>query len=314
MKVAVYGAGGVGAYFGGRLLEAGVDVSFVARGAHLQAIKQRGLRVDSINGNFLVHPKIATADPAEIGAVDLVLVCVKGWQVEQAAQAMQPLVAEHSLVLPLLNGVDAVDILSAQLGREKVLNGLCGIFAKMHGPGHINHLGAAPWLQFGEQDNAVTERSKRVLTLLQCTEGFTTELVENITTAVWRKFIFIASTSGVGSVTRAPFGALRSNPATADFLKGVISEIIELAVALKVDLPADIERLVWQQIEKSGANSDTSMQRDVLAGRPSELDSQTGAVLRLADRAGVATPLNQMIYACLLPQEQAARATASSCK
>lgn len=308
MKVAVYGAGGVGAYFGGRLSEAGVDVSFVARGEHLRAIQQQGLRVDSINGDFLVKPKIATADPAEIGPVDLVLVCVKGWQVTEAAQAMQPLIAENSLVLPLLNGVDAVEILSAQFGREKVLNGLCGIFAKMLGPGHITHLGAAPWLQFGEQDNAVTERSKRVLALLQRTAGFDTKLVENITTAVWRKFIFIASTSGVGSVTRAPFGAVRANPATAKFLKAVIAEIIGVAAALKVELPQDIEQLVWQQIEKSGHNSDTSMQRDVLAGRPSELDSQTGAVLRLAERAGVATPLNQMIYASLLPQEQAARA------
>ena len=308
MKVAVYGAGGVGAYFGGRLLEAGVEVSFVARGEHLQAIKQHGLRVDSINGDFLLQPKIVTANPAEIGAVDLVLVCVKGWQVAEAARAMQPLITEKTLVLPLLNGVDAVEILSAQLGREKVLNGLCGIFAKMLGPGHITHLGAAPWLQFGEQDNAVTERSQRVLALLQRTDGFSSKLVENITTAVWRKFIFIASTSGVGSVTRAPFGAVRANLLTTNFLQAVIAEIIGVAAALKVELPQNIAQLVWEQVENSGYNSDTSMQRDVLAGRPSELDSQTGAVLRLAERAGVAAPLNQMIYASLLPQEQAARA------
>jgi 2-dehydropantoate 2-reductase len=308
MKVAVYGTGAVGGYFGGRLAQAGIDVSFIARGTHLQAMLNQGLKVDSIKGDFVIHPVQASDNPADIGCVDLVIVCVKGWQVEAAAQAMQPLVGEGTLILPLLNGVDAVDVLSNYFGKNKVLNGLCGIFAKMKGAGHIEHIGSEPWLQFGEQNNQLSDRAQQVLALLQHTDGFKSKLLENITTAVWRKFIFIASTSGVGSVTRAKFGEVRANEYSRELLKAAIDEIVAVAIAHKVVLPSNVKELVWQQILNSADDSDTSMQRDVLSGKPSELDSQTGAVIKLAQKVGVATPVNQMIYACLLPQELKARA------
>ncbi|MEH6445567.1 MAG: 2-dehydropantoate 2-reductase [Oceanospirillaceae bacterium] len=308
MKVAIYGTGAVGAYFGGRLAESGMDVSFIARGAHLSAIVKYGLKVDSINGDFLIHPAKATAEPADIGIVDLVIVSVKGWQVAQAAAAMKPLIGEHTVVLPLLNGVDAVSILSTQLGAKKVLNGLCGIFAKLTAPGHISHIGAQPWLKFGEQGNVITARAEQLLSILQSCQGFKATLENNITAAVWQKFIFIASTSGVGCVTRANFGEVRASVQTEQFLKAVISEITQVALALKVALPENVETLVWQQILNSSSNSDTSMQRDLLAGRPSELDSQTGAVIRLGQQVGISTPLNEMIYAALAPQEIKARA------
>jgi 2-dehydropantoate 2-reductase len=308
MKVAIYGTGAVGAYFGGRLAESAMDVSFIARGEHLNAILKNGLKVDSINGDFLIHPAKATAEPADIGIVDLVIVSVKGWQVAEAAVAMKPLIGEHTLVLPLLNGVDAVSILSAQLGAQKVLNGLCGIFAKLTGPGHISHIGSQPWLKFGEQDNVMTRRVERLLNVLQSCLGFKATLESNITAAVWQKFIFIASTSGVGCVTRANFGEVRASVQTQQFLKAVIAEITQVALALEVALPENVESLVWQQILNSSNNSDTSMQRDVLAGRPSELDSQTGAVIRLGKQVGVSTPLNEKIYAALAPQEIKARA------
>jgi 2-dehydropantoate 2-reductase len=311
MKIAVYGAGAVGAYFGGRLAQAGLDVSFVARGEHLQAMLSRGLKVDSIQGDFVIHPLQASANAEDVGVSDLVLVCVKGWQVEEVAITMHPLVGEHTLILPLLNGVDAVDILSRHWGANKVLNGLCGIFAKVVDAGHIEHIGSEPWLQFGEQDNQITVRAQHVLEQLQRSDGFKVKLVANIRSAVWRKFIFIASTSGVGSVTRAKFGEVRANPNTRKLLQSVIDEVIAVAVAHKVSLPSNIKELVWQQICKSADNSDTSMQRDVLAGKPSELDSQTGAVIRLAKQLAVATPYNEMIYASLLPQERRARSKSS---
>lgn len=222
---------------------------------------------------------------------------------------MEPLVGEHTTLLPLLNGVDAVTLLSQAFGKDKVLNGLCGIFAKVIGPGHISHMGAEPWLQFGEQNNQLTARAEQVLALLEKSTGFKSTLVENINTAVWRKFIFIASTSGVGSICRSNFGEVRANEYTEQLLRSVVDEIIAVALAHNVKLPEDIADLIWQQICRSSDKSDTSMQRDVLAGKPSELESQTGAVIRLAKQAGVKAPLNEMIYAALLPQELRARAS-----
>lgn len=308
MKVVVFGSGAVGAYFGGRLAQSGVDVSFIARGEHLQKIREQGLRVDSIKGDFIIQPCNATDDCQQIGQADLVLVCVKGWQVAESLAQIEALVGEHTSILPLLNGVDAVTVLSQHFGKEKVLNGLCGIFAKQVGPGHIAHMGADPWMQFGEQDSAATERANQVLSVLESSDGFRSTLVDDINVAVWRKFIFIASTSGVGSVTRANFGEVRENVQTTNLLKSLIVEIINVARAHLVALPDDIEALIWQQFAKSSGKSDTSMQRDVLAGKPSELDSQLGAVIRLAAQAGVTVPHSEMIYAALLPQENRARA------
>ncbi|NQZ32611.1 MAG: 2-dehydropantoate 2-reductase [Oceanospirillaceae bacterium] len=307
MKVAIYGTGGVGGYFGGRLAQAGVDVSFVARGEHLAAMQQQGLKVASIKGDFVIHPVQASDNPAQIGEVDLVLVCVKGWQLSDAVQAMKPLVGENTVILPLLNGVDAVDILSAEFGANKVLNGLCGIFAKIMGPGLVAHMGASPWLQFGEQSNLKTARAKQVLALLESAIGLKAKLVDDVSSAVWKKFIFIASTSGVGSVSRATFGEMRDIPETKALLKGVIAETINVAKGLNIALPEDIEVYIWQKVVDSTPDSDTSMQRDILSGRPSELHSQTGAVIRLGMKVGVETPLNEMIYAALLPQELKAR-------
>jgi len=307
MKIAIYGTGGVGGYFGGRLAQAGNDVSFIARGTHLAAMRQNGLVVDSIQGDFIIDPVTATDDASQIGKVDLVIVCVKGWQVSEACEAMKPLIGENTLLLPLLNGVDAVDILSDYFGPEQVLNGLCGIFAKIAGAGHIAHVGASPWVQFGEQNSELSIRAKKVLAVLESATGFKVKLVDDVTSAVWKKFIFIASTSGVGSVSRATFGEILNAEQTAALLKAVIAEIVQVAAALKVDLPADINDYVWQKVLDSHPKSDTSMQRDMLSGRPSELYSQTGAVIRLGKKAGVATPLNEMIYAALLPQELQAR-------
>jgi len=307
MKVVIYGTGAVGGYFGGRLAQSGVDVSFIARGEHLKAMQERGLIVDSIQGDFVILPVCATDDPSQIGEVDLVIVCVKGWQVSEVCQEMEPLVGDNTLLLPLLNGVDAVDILATHFGREKMLNGLCGIFAKIAGPGHIAHVGADPWLHFGELSNVKTDRASKVLQILQLASGFKVRLVDDVASAVWKKFIFIASTSGVGSVSRATFGEVINCAETAALLKGVIAEIVQVATAHKVNLPDNIEDFIWQKVVDSHPKSDTSMQRDVLSGRPSELYSQTGAVIRLGNSAGLATPLNAMIYAALLPQEISAR-------
>lgn len=303
MRIAVFGAGGVGGYFGGRLAQAGLDVTFVARGEHLHAIKEQGLFVESIAGNFAIQPAKAVANCENAGAIDLVLIATKGWQLGDAIESMRPMVSEKTILLPLLNGVEAVDQLSDAYGKENVLNGLCGIFAKVVAPGRISHFGAQPFIRFGEQDNQQSKRVTEICELLQQGDAMTVKVADDITAAVWKKFILIASTSGVGAVTRASFGAVRKHAETRSLLKAVVDENVAVAKAAGVGFTDELVADVWSFIDSAEEDSDTSMQRDVIAGKRSELDSLVGAVLRLAEKYDVAVPVNQMIYASLLPQE-----------
>ena len=307
MRIAVFGTGGVGGYFGGRLAQAGEEVVFIARGKHLQAMRDHGLRVDSIKGDFHVQPVQATDDPAEAGKMDLILVCVKAWQIPEAAAAMQPLLGPDTLVLPLLNGVEAPAQLGAVVGEERVLGGLCGIMAFIADAGYIRHLAIDPFIKFGELDNRRSQRVEALLATLSQTEGLTVEIPADIHVAMWQKFMFIIASSGLGSVTRAPIGVYRSQPETARILKQTLQEVYDVAQAYKIALPADIVATTLDAFNRLPEMGTASMQRDIMSGRPSELEAQTGALVRLGRSAGVATPVNEFIYACLLPMELRAR-------
>lgn len=307
MRIAIFGTGGVGGYFGGRLAEAGEDVVFVARGEHLRAIQAQGLRVDSVLGDLVIHPAQATADPAQIGPVEVVLVCVKAWQVAAAAQAIQPMVGPETLVVPLQNGVDAPAELAAVLGAAPVAGGLCGLIAFVAGPGHIRHTGIEPYITFGELDNRPSERVERLRQAFARTKGVIVDVPADIKAAVWRKFLLIATWSGVGAVTRAPIGVLRSVPETRQMLEQSLREIYRVALAHHIALPEDIVNQTLAFIDTIPPHGTASMQRDIMAGRPSELTSQNGAVVRLAREVGVATPLHNFIYQSLLPLELRAR-------
>ena len=211
MRIAIFGTGGVGGYFGGRLAQAGEDVTFIARGEHLRAIQTTGLRVDSLNGNFVIDPAKATDDANEVGEVDLVIAGVKAWQVPEAARTMKPMVGAKTTVLPLQNGVDAVHQLTAELGTDHVIGGLCRIVSFVVGPGHIRHAGFAPSVVIGELDN---ERTNRIVEIERIFNhaGVETTMASDIYVALWMKFLFIASFSGVGAIANAPAGILRSNP------------------------------------------------------------------------------------------------------
>jgi 2-dehydropantoate 2-reductase len=211
MRLAVFGTGGVGGYFGGRLAQAGEDVTFIARGDHLRAIQTSGLTVDSLDGYFVIYPAKATDDVNEIGVVDLVIVGVKAWQVPEAARAMKPLIGPGTTVLPLQNGVDAVPQLTEELGGERVIGGLCKIVSFVAGPGYIRHAGFAPSIVIGEQDN---RRSERILTIEKTLNdaGLEVTIAPDIKGALWMKFLFIASFSGVGAIANAPAGILRTDP------------------------------------------------------------------------------------------------------
>ena len=307
MRIAIFGAGAVGSYFGGRLAQAGEDVVFIARGEHLQAMRDHGLRVDSIEGNFVLESVEATDDPAQVGLVDVVFVCVKAWQIEEAIQAMRPMVGPQTLVISLQNGVEAPSQLAAGLGKEHVLGGLCVIIAYIVAPGHIAHVGADPFIRFGELDNSPSERVEKLRQAFDKTSGLTIEIPPDINVAMWQKFIFINAISGVGAVARAPVGAVRSQPGTRQMLVKAICEIYDVARARNIDLPENVKDKTMEFIDRMPPEATVSMQRDIMNGRPSELEIQNGAVVRLGKEAGVETPVNSFIYHSLLPMELLAR-------
>lgn len=306
MKIAIYGAGGVGGYFGGRLAQAGEEVTFIARGENLRALQTQGLRVESPLGDFTLPKVNATSDPAQVGVVDFVLVAVKAWQVPEIAPTIRPMLAAQSGVIWLGNGVDAPQQLAAALGWEHVLGGLTRISVTLAAPGYVRHLGIEPYIAFGELDG---RPSPRVEALRQACQraGLKVETPTDIQAAMWEKFVFIASISGVGAVARAPAGVLRSVPETRGMLEQAIQEVVAVARARKVRLGEDLAERTLAFIDSMAPHVIASMQRDIMEGRPSELGAQNGAVVRMGAESGVPTPTHAFIYASLLPQELRAR-------
>ncbi|OEU79040.1 MAG: 2-dehydropantoate 2-reductase [Desulfobacterales bacterium C00003060] len=307
MRIAVFGAGGVGGYFGGRLAQAGEDVVFIARGDHLKAMLKQGLKVNSVKGDFLVKPVQATDDPAQVGIVDVVLVCVKAWQVPDAAEAIRPMIGPDTVALPLQNGLEAPTQLAAVLGNQHVLGGLCGLSTFIMGPGHIRHAGADPWIRFGELDNHPSERVEGLRQVFDRASGLTVEIPLDIQVALWMKFLFITVWSGVGAITRTPLGIWRSLPETRQMAENALKEIISVAQVHNVRLPENAMPTTMNMYDSFPPEITTSMQRDIAQGRPSEIDAQIGAVVRFGREADVATPLHKFIYDSLLPMELRAR-------
>jgi 2-dehydropantoate 2-reductase len=303
MRIVVFGTGGVGGYFGGRLAAAGEDVTFVARGEHLRAIKTNGLKVDSPNGDFVIYPAKATEDVSEIGETDLVILGVKAWQVPEAARAIKPVVGSGTTVLPLQNGVDAVPQLVDALGLKNVVGGLCRIVSFVVEPGHIRHAGFAPTIIIGELDNRRTERITKIEEVFKHA-GLDTTIAADIQVALWTKFLFIASFSGVGAVADAPAGVVRSDPKWRAQILNAMEEIYALAHARGVNLPSDSVDKVMAAVDGLPEDATSSMQRDIAARKPSELESQNGAVVRMAGESGVDVPTHTLIYQTLKRVEE----------
>lgn len=307
MKFAIFGTGGVGGYFGGRLARAGQDVTFIARGRHLARMQEAGLRVDSIGGDFEIKPVNATDSPQSIGAVDCVLLAVKAWQLNDAIESMKPLIGKETAVLPLMNGIEHISLLTDAFGREHVLGGLCRISSFLAGPGHITHVGVKPFVSFGELDDTKSKRVQALEAVFSALDGIDVVVPPDIQAAMWEKFIFICSTSGVGAVTRQPMGVYRSVPESRAMLESAVREAVELGRAKGVALPGDLFETLMQRIDGLPAAMVASMQKDIMEGRLSELDAQTGAVVRMGRASGIPTPTHEFIYASLLPMELNAR-------
>ena len=306
MRFAIFGVGAVGGYFGGRLAQAGEDVTFIARGDHLKVLRTRGLRLDSVKGDVILSPVTVTDDPAKVGYVDVVVVGVKTWQVPAAAKAIQPLIGQDTIVLPLQNGVEAAAQLSEVLGSENVCGGLAKIVCFLADPGHIRHTGMDPYIAFGELNNRRSERVEKLLLTLK-KAGLNAEIPPDITAALWQKFLFVVSWGGIGAVTRAPIGVIRTLPQTRRMLEQSMHEILSVARGHHIGLSDDIILATLDFMDTLPPNGTTSMQRDIAEGRPSEIEAWNGAVVRLGRAAGVAVSLHAFIYDSLLPLEKKAR-------
>jgi 2-dehydropantoate 2-reductase len=306
MRFVVFGTGGAGGYFGAQLALAGQDVIFIARGDHLKAIQHGGLRIETPTGEAVVRPAQATDDPAQVTDVDVILLGVKAWQVTEAAHAILRMIGPETCVIPLQNGVEAHERLAGILGPQHVLGGLCGTLSWIAGPGHIRSAGGRNFIKFGEVNNA---RSDRVEKLYQtfAQSGVTVEVPSDIVKALWDKFLLITSFGGVGAVTRAPIGIIRAIPETRRLLELCMEEVVALARARQVAIAKTAVADSMKSIDTMPANGTTSLHRDIVNGKPSELEYWNGAVVRLGRENAVPTPVHELIYDCLLPQELHAR-------
>lgn len=307
MRIAIFGTGGAGGYFGAQLARAGEDLVFIARGEHLRAIQQHGLRLEKAGEEFVVRAP-AIDDPRKVSEVDFVLLGVKTWQVTAAAVAMRPMISATTVVVPLQNGVEAADQLATVLGSEHVLGGLCGTISWIISPGHIRSIGETHFIKFGELDNQKSERVERLRHAFE-RAGVKVEVPADIQVALWQKFAFGAPFGGVGAVTRAPAGIIRALPETRSMLEDCMREIIAVACARQICLPSDTIEKSLAIIDGLDHSATTSLQRDIVSGKPSELDGWTGAVVRLGREVDVPTPVNEFIYQSLLPGELSARET-----
>jgi 2-dehydropantoate 2-reductase len=300
MKFAIMGSGGVGGYFGARLAAAGNDVSFIARGAHLEAIKSHGLRVQSPRGDMHIQPAQATSDPASVGAVDIVLFATKLYDTESAGEQCRALIGDETAVISLLNGVDSETQLSRILGKEHVAGGVARISAELAEPGVILHHSKFASIEFGEMDGKPSERLKAFLAAARHAQ-IDAELVDDINAAIWGKFIMLASFSAITTLTRLPAGPIRANPQTWSLMEAAVREAGAVARARDVQLgEKDVEKIIGF-MHAMPETMKSSMLMDLERGRRLELEWLSGAVCRLGGEAGVETPVHGMALAALAP-------------
>ena len=300
MKIAVMGSGGVGGYFGARLAAAGNDVTFIARGAHLAAIKNRGLTVLSRHGDVHIHPAEATDVPAEVGPVDIVLFATKLYDTQSAGQLCKPFIQADTAVISLLNGVDSEQQLSRILGPQHIVGGVARISAEIAEPGVIQHHSPFHSIEFGELDASPSERLQALLRAAR-EAGVDAQLSDDIEAAIWRKFIMLASFSAITTLTRLAAGPIRSHPQTWGLLETAARETGAVARARGVGLDEkDVEGVV-AMLRKLPDTMKSSMLMDLERGNRLELEWLSGAVCRVGSEAGVDTPVHRLTLAALTP-------------
>lgn len=309
MRIAIVGVGAIGGVFGARLIAAGHQVHFIARGATLAALQTTGLQLTSIDGDLSLPTVHATSDVARIGVVDVVLVCVKSTQVAAIAPTLTPLIGPQTAVIPLQNGVEASAQLAAVLGDACVLEGLARVIAEQTGPGQIRHMAVTPIIEFGARMQTPADAPARAQIALFAdavnAAGMHAIVPESMEQALWEKFLFIDPFGTVGAATREPIGVMRSDPAVRALIDQCLAEVYAVGEACGVKMASSAIQRTWERYDSLPPESTTSMQRDLIARRPSEFEAQPGSVVRLGKAHHVPTPAHDVLYAVLKPAADA---------
>ncbi|MAF95364.1 MAG: 2-dehydropantoate 2-reductase [Rhodospirillaceae bacterium] len=300
MKIAVFGTGGVGGDFGARLAAAGEEVHFIARGRHLEAIRKDGLRIESPLGDAHVEKARATDDPAAVGHADMVMVAVKLYDTDEAVRACRPLVGPDSTVASFQNGVTGGDALTAAFGPQRVIGGTAAIAAMISAPGVITHTGAIATIAFGEWDGIASPRAEALLGAFE-NAGVEATLAGDVTAAIWSKFVFLSSFSGITCALRLPIGPIREDPDHWSLFRRAMEETFAVAGARGVALAGDLvdQRLAFT--EGFAPETYASMYHDLMAGKRIELPWLSGAVADMGRELGVATPVHEGFRQTLEP-------------
>jgi 2-dehydropantoate 2-reductase len=305
MKTAIIGTGGVGGYFGGKLAKAGFDVTFVARGAHLMALKNNGLSVKSILGDFSIKDVKVTDRITNSKEPDLILIATKAWQIKEVRDDIKQIIHPGTIILPLQNGISAAEELAEVIDNSQVAGGLCRIISKIDAPGVINHFAITPTIVFGELNKSKSDRLSAVKRIFDLAE-INSILSDDIEADLWRKFIGIC-VSGLLAITKTTYGELRSLKETREMMIALLREIYLLSQKAGIQIEPDFVEKTVAAVDTFPYESTTSLSRDVSEGRPSEIEYQNGTVVRLAAKYNLDVPVNTFVYNCILPMEKKAR-------
>lgn len=301
MRLAMMGSGGVGGYFGGRMAAVGHDVTFIARGEHLEAIRAHGLRIESRDlDDATVHPARATDDPEEVGPVDCVIVGVKLWDTETAGRAMLPMLGPDTMVLSLQNGVECDDILAPIVGRERLIGGMAQIASSIGLPGVISHIGTMQRIVIGEFGGTVSPRVE-ALRRAMLDGGIVAEISDDIERTIWEKFVFLVGLSATTTLMQTTIGPIREDPDSRQFLHEVMGETVAVGRAKQVALPEDYADDRMAFVDGLPFDMTSSMHHDFERGNPLEVAWLSGAVARFGRAFGIPTPVNRTVFAALKP-------------
>ena len=303
MKIAVMGTGGIGGYFGGRIAEKGnADITFIARGAHMQAMQDKGLTLKSALGDALISPVKVTDKPTDIGPVDVVMFAVKLYDVDSALEAIRPLIGPNTAVISFQNGIGAEDKISEIFGREHAVGGIAYAPIAIESPGVIRHEGKMASIAFGELDGTKSDRLTRFNDV--CIEaGVKTRFTSNIREALWDKFVFLASFAGITATTRQPVDYLQQNPLAMDLFAAALKEAIAVAKAEGVTLAEETFDRTLKTVSGMASTAQSSMLTDLQAGKPLEIKWFSGELVRRAQTHGIATPVHQAFAVAMTPFE-----------
>lgn len=303
MRIATMATGGIGGYLAVKLANTGHEVATIARGAHLEAIRAHGLRLETGDGSEVAHPWIATDDPKEVGVVDAIIFGVKGDALEAAARACLPMIGPDTVVVPFLNGVEASERLIQILPERNVANGVARISTTISEPGVITQTGAFQSFIFAERDSRPSARIDALRSAIN-DAGASAPVTHDIDKELWSKFVLFSALSGVTAAGRCTIGDIRSIPQLEALFRRAMSETMQIGRALGVALDADLETQVWNSMMAFPPQGRASTAIDLEHGRPLEIDWVSGAVTRLAEKAGIDAPINAALYAILLPHKQ----------